>query len=87
MRFTGVTPHIYGKRKSRLNRKMGHITIVNKNIDDAIEMSKEIKKIIKVDVPISSSEIRNCNFKYLPKEIEKEIKEFYGQNCKNKRIA
>ena len=27
---------------------MGHITIVNKNIDDAIEMSKEIKKIIKV---------------------------------------
>lgn len=48
MRFTGVTPHIYGKRKSRLNRKMGHITIVNKNIDDAIEMSKEIKKIIKV---------------------------------------
>ena len=48
MRFTGVTPHIYGKRKSRLNRKMGHITIVNKNIDDAFEMSKEIKKIIKV---------------------------------------
>ena len=48
MRFTGVTPHIYGKKKSRLNRKMGHITIVNKNIDDAIEMSKEIKKIIKV---------------------------------------
>ena len=48
MNFKGVTPHIYGKRKSRLNRKMGHITIVNQNIDDAIEMSKEIKKIIKV---------------------------------------
>jgi len=48
MNFKGVTPHIYGKRKSRLNRKMGHITIVNQNLNDAIEMSKEIKKIIKV---------------------------------------
>jgi len=48
MKMPGATPHIYGKRKSRLNRKMGHITIVNKNINDAIEMSKEIKKIIKV---------------------------------------
>ena len=44
----GVYIHIYGKKKSRLNRKMGHITIVNKNINDAIEMSKEIRKIIKV---------------------------------------
>lgn len=48
MKFPGVTPHIYGKRKSRLNRKMGHITIVNKNINDAIEMSKKVRKIIKV---------------------------------------
>jgi 5-(carboxyamino)imidazole ribonucleotide synthase len=48
MKMPGVTPHIYGKKKSRLNRKMGHITIVNKNINDAIEMSKEIRKIIKV---------------------------------------
>jgi len=48
MKLPGVTPHIYGKRKSRLNRKMGHITIVNKKINDAIEMSKKIKKIIKV---------------------------------------
>ena len=48
MKLQGVTLHIYGKRKSRLNRKMGHITIANKNINDAIEISKEIKKIIKV---------------------------------------
>ena len=27
----GVFVHIYGKKKSRLNRKMGHITIVNKD--------------------------------------------------------
>ncbi len=48
MKLPGVTPHIYGKRKSRLNRKMGHITIVNNNINDAIEMSKKVKEIIKV---------------------------------------
>jgi len=27
---------------------MGHITIVNNNINDAIEMSKKVKEIIKV---------------------------------------
>ena len=48
MKLPGVTPHIYGKRKSRLNRKMGHITIINNNINDAIEMSKKVKEIIKV---------------------------------------
>jgi nicotinate-nucleotide adenylyltransferase len=42
-----------------------------------------IKKVLNINIPISSTEIRNCVFKYLPKEIEKEIKEFYGQNCKN----
>ena len=44
----GVNIHIYGKKKSRMNRKMGHITIVNKNISDAIEIGKKIKEQIKV---------------------------------------
>ena len=44
----GVFVHIYGKKKSRLNRKMGHITIVNKDIEKAIEIGKKIKKKIKV---------------------------------------
>jgi 5-(carboxyamino)imidazole ribonucleotide synthase len=44
----GVFVHIYGKKKSRLNRKMGHITIVNEDIDKAIEIGKKIKKKIKV---------------------------------------
>lgn len=44
----GVFIHIYGKKKSRLNRKMGHITIVNKDINKAIEIGKKIKKEIKV---------------------------------------
>ncbi len=44
----GVYIHIYGKKKSRLNRKMGHITIVNKDIQKAIEIGKSIKNKIKV---------------------------------------
>ena len=44
----GVFIHIYGKKKSRLDRKMGHITIVNKDISKAIEIAKKIKKKIKV---------------------------------------
>ena len=44
----GVNIHIYGKKKSRMNRKMGHITIVNKNISKAIEIGKKIKEQIKV---------------------------------------
>jgi len=56
-------------------------------IDKNLLKRYNIKKIIDVDIPISSTEIRNCNFKYLPKKIEKEIKEFYGQNCKNKRVT
>ena len=44
----GVFIHIYGKKKSRLDRKMGHITIVNKDISKAIDIGKKIKKKIKV---------------------------------------
>ena len=44
----GVFIHIYGKKKSRLNRKMGHITIVNEDISKAIEIGKSIKNKIKV---------------------------------------
>jgi len=44
----GVTPHIYGKTDTKPFRKMGHITIVNKNMNEAKQMAKEIKNIFKV---------------------------------------
>ncbi|MAP01670.1 MAG: 5-(carboxyamino)imidazole ribonucleotide synthase [Flavobacteriales bacterium] len=44
----GVSTHIYGKKKSRLNRKMGHITVVNKQINEAIKTGKQIKELVKV---------------------------------------
>lgn len=44
----GVTPHIYGKKQTRPFRKMGHVTIVNKDMDSAKEIAIEVKKKIKV---------------------------------------
>lgn len=42
----GVNPHIYGKFETRFNRKMGHVTVINENIDKAKELAKEIKETI-----------------------------------------
>jgi nicotinate-nucleotide adenylyltransferase len=52
-------------------------------VDKNLLSKYNIKKVLDVDIPVSSTQIRNCRFEYLPKIIEKEIKEFYGQNCKN----
>ena len=48
MAMDGVTPHIYGKKQTRPFRKMGHVTIVNENIDTAREIAQQVKKCIKV---------------------------------------
>jgi len=44
----GVTPHIYGKKQTRPFRKMGHVTIVNKDISIAREIAQKVKETIKV---------------------------------------
>jgi 5-(carboxyamino)imidazole ribonucleotide synthase len=44
----GVTPHIYGKKQTRPFRKMGHVTIVNKDINVAREVAEKVKRTIEV---------------------------------------
>ncbi|MEO1012340.1 MAG: 5-(carboxyamino)imidazole ribonucleotide synthase [Bacteroidota bacterium] len=44
----GVTPHIYGKKQTRPFRKMGHVTIVNENIERAREVAQQVKEKIRV---------------------------------------
>lgn len=44
----GVTPHIYGKKETRPFRKMGHVTIVNKDVDKARKIAEEVKNTIRV---------------------------------------
>ncbi|MBD0850653.1 5-(carboxyamino)imidazole ribonucleotide synthase [Maribacter arenosus] len=47
-KMDGVTPHIYGKRQTRPFRKMGHVTIVNEDINEARRIAQQVKETIKV---------------------------------------
>ncbi len=44
----GVTPHIYGKKETRPFRKMGHVTIVAHDINQARAMAANVKRTIRV---------------------------------------
>ncbi|MGW9687264.1 5-(carboxyamino)imidazole ribonucleotide synthase [Flagellimonas sp. 2504JD1-5] len=48
LEMEGVTPHIYGKKQTRPFRKMGHVTIVDKDMARAREIAQEVKETIKV---------------------------------------
>ncbi len=48
MQFPGVHIHLYGKEFSKKNRKMGHVTITGKTIEEAIIKTKSIKDLIEV---------------------------------------
>ena len=46
--WNGVTPHIYGKKQTRPFRKMGHVTIVNEDINEARRIAEKVKNTIRV---------------------------------------
>jgi 5-(carboxyamino)imidazole ribonucleotide synthase len=48
LKIAGVTPHIYGKKETRPFRKMGHVTIVNADVDKAREIAQKVKETIRV---------------------------------------
>jgi 5-(carboxyamino)imidazole ribonucleotide synthase len=48
LKIDGVTPHIYGKKETRPFRKMGHVTIVNADIDRARAIAQKVKETIRV---------------------------------------
>ena len=48
MAINGVTPHIYGKKQTRPFRKMGHVTIVNEDVNKAREIAEQVKNTIRV---------------------------------------
>ena len=48
LKIEGVTTHIYGKKITKPFRKMGHVTIVNKDIDIARKIAQQVKETIKV---------------------------------------
>ena len=48
LKIDGVTPHIYGKKQTRPFRKMGHVTIVDADIDKARKIAQQVKETIRV---------------------------------------
>jgi len=48
MAMEGVKIHLYGKKITKPHRKMGHVTILSRELDDAILKAEEIKNKIKV---------------------------------------
>ena len=48
LRVEGIKLHIYGKKETRPFRKMGHATVLDKNLDRAWEKAKYIKDHLKV---------------------------------------
>lgn len=48
LKIDGVTPHIYGKKETRPFRKMGHVTIVDSDIDIARKIAQKVKETIRV---------------------------------------
>ena len=48
MAIAGVKTHIYGKSETYPYRKMGHVTIMDKDINKAIEKANKVKQQLKV---------------------------------------
>ena len=53
LKLKGVTPHIYGKSLTRPFRKIGHVTIVNEDLNEARRIAEEVKKTIRVKAAVS----------------------------------
>ncbi|MBK8484376.1 MAG: 5-(carboxyamino)imidazole ribonucleotide synthase [Saprospiraceae bacterium] len=48
LKIDGVHVHIYGKEETRPNRKMGHVTITDSNLERCKEIAKFVAQTIKV---------------------------------------
>ena len=48
MALDGVFIHLYGKKQTKSFRKMGHVTVLAPEADEAIALAKEVKNILKV---------------------------------------
>jgi len=48
MAIEGVKIHLYGKKITRPMRKMGHVTVLSENMEDALTKADRVKELIKV---------------------------------------
>jgi 5-(carboxyamino)imidazole ribonucleotide synthase len=43
-----VFVHLYGKKQTKAGRKMGHVTIMSKTVQDLVYCANKIKQLLKV---------------------------------------
>ena len=48
MNFDNVKIHIYGKKETNPNRKMGHITVIDTDLKSGLQIAKTIKNLIQI---------------------------------------
>jgi len=48
VKMPGTYVHLYGKKITKPFRKMGHVTIVSQNLDQAKHQAKQVKQLLKV---------------------------------------
>ena len=48
MSIEGTKIHIYGKKETKPFRKMGHVTVLDKSIDEAKLKAKKVSETLKV---------------------------------------
>jgi 5-(carboxyamino)imidazole ribonucleotide synthase len=48
LKYDNVKIHIYGKKKTKPNRKMGHITVIDNDLKKGLSKAKNIKELIKI---------------------------------------
>ncbi len=46
--ISGVSVHIYGKASTRPHRKMGHVTVLDTDIDNAREKAEHVRELIEI---------------------------------------
>jgi len=69
------------KNIDKILPKIGLIVATRGELGEEFHRALEkypVSHLIKVDIPISSTQIRRGDFRYLPPELLPEIKEFYG---------
>ena len=48
MKIDNVKIHLYGKKQTKPNRKMGHATITDTDLSEGLRKAKEVKKLIQI---------------------------------------
>ncbi len=48
LKIPKVSVHIYGKIKSRIQRKMGHITVIGESIDECLQKANKARRMISI---------------------------------------